>query len=191
MATFLSLLASGIGGFALTVRFALRGAKFAACFYAVFSLGLLLIAMEEIAWGQHLFGFQTPENWAALNVQRETTLHNLETMQGHNDYLRLIFGFGGLTGTFFGRFWRRIEIVCPDRLLLPWFLTIFGISSGQVLSDLVSHVRIARPLIYFDQLAEVVELLIGISAMLYLWLNARKYGPGRACGGGGYAQESP
>jgi hypothetical protein len=98
----------------------------------------------------------------------------LETLQGHNDYLRLIFGFGGLTGIFLGRFWRRFEVVCPDRLLLLWFLTIFGISSGQISSDLLSHVRIARPLVYFDQLAEVVELLIGISAMLYLWLNVKK-----------------
>lgn len=42
-------------------------------------LGLLLVvvAMEEIGWGQTLLGFATPSAWQAINHQGETTLHNL------------------------------------------------------------------------------------------------------------------
>ena len=58
IATFLFLLASGIGGLALAARLALRGAKFAACFYAVFSLGLLLVAI----WATS-YGFLLPASW--------------------------------------------------------------------------------------------------------------------------------
>ncbi len=31
---------------------------------------------EELSWGQHFFGWTTPEYWRALNTQQETNLHN-------------------------------------------------------------------------------------------------------------------
>ena len=40
---------------------------------AVFLLG----AMEEVSWGQRLFGWGTPAILSEVNVQGETTLHNL------------------------------------------------------------------------------------------------------------------
>jgi hypothetical protein len=44
-------------------------------------LGLALLfffgAGEEISWGQHYLGFDTPEFWESRNVQRELTVHNL------------------------------------------------------------------------------------------------------------------
>lgn len=39
-------------------------------------LGLVYILGEEISWGQHYFGWSTPEEWAAINKQEETNLHN-------------------------------------------------------------------------------------------------------------------
>ena len=33
--------------------------------------------MEELAWGQMMFGWETPENFRSLNAQGETTLHNI------------------------------------------------------------------------------------------------------------------
>ena len=33
--------------------------------------------MEEVSWGQRLFGWQTPAALAEVNVQHETNLHNL------------------------------------------------------------------------------------------------------------------
>lgn len=44
-------------------------------FYPIGILGLL-VAGEEWSWGQHFFGWQTPEWFAAINKQRETNLHN-------------------------------------------------------------------------------------------------------------------
>ena len=38
-------------------------------------LGLLLL--EELAWGQVIFGWRTPELMQELNAQNETTLHNI------------------------------------------------------------------------------------------------------------------
>lgn len=44
---------------------------------ALLALGFLYIAGEEASWGQHWFGWTTPEFWAAHNRQNETSLHNL------------------------------------------------------------------------------------------------------------------
>lgn len=44
---------------------------------ALLALGFLYIAGEEASWGQHWFGWATPEFWAAHNRQGEATLHNL------------------------------------------------------------------------------------------------------------------
>lgn len=47
--------------------------------YWLLALGLafLFLGLEEISWGQHLFGFSTPPGIAEVSLQRETNLHNL------------------------------------------------------------------------------------------------------------------
>ena len=44
-------------------------------------LGSLYFAGEEASWGQTYFHWRTPEEWAELNKQRETNLHNLELLK--------------------------------------------------------------------------------------------------------------
>lgn len=56
-------------------------------------LALLFVVMcgEEISWGQRYFGFETPENLKALNVQEEINFHN---MFGYLfDHLFILFFF--------------------------------------------------------------------------------------------------
>ncbi|MDX8410683.1 MAG: hypothetical protein R8K46_02255 [Mariprofundaceae bacterium] len=43
----------------------------------LFALFLLVIAGEEVSWGQHWIGFSTPEMIGRINVQGETNLHNI------------------------------------------------------------------------------------------------------------------
>ena len=40
---------------------------------------LLVMAMEEISWGQRLFGFATPDTLAQMNWQGEFNFHNIQT----------------------------------------------------------------------------------------------------------------
>ena len=44
--------------------------------YILLCLGLFLVAMEEISWGQRLFGIRTPYMLAQYNAQSELSLHN-------------------------------------------------------------------------------------------------------------------
>ena len=53
--------------------------------YSLISFSLLFIGLEEIAWGQVLFGWKTPENIATLNAQNQTTFHNLKLFQNYLD----------------------------------------------------------------------------------------------------------
>ncbi len=47
--------------------------------FLIFSIGFFLIAMEEISWGQRIFGFSTPD-WFPKNIQGETSLHNIDSL---------------------------------------------------------------------------------------------------------------
>lgn len=47
------------------------------------ALGCFYIAGEEHSWGQHFFHWQTPESWAAINLQNETNLHNASAWANH------------------------------------------------------------------------------------------------------------
>ncbi len=45
--------------------------------YLLFALGALFAALEEISYGQHFVGWQSPRWFAEQNAQHETNLHNL------------------------------------------------------------------------------------------------------------------
>ena len=50
-----------------------------------FSVLLGLLLLEELAWGQVIFGWQTPETIRSINAQQETTLHNIGWFQDRLD----------------------------------------------------------------------------------------------------------
>ena len=45
--------------------------------YLLFAAGALFAGLEEVSYGQHLFGWETPRWFTERNAQRETNLHNL------------------------------------------------------------------------------------------------------------------
>ena len=57
-----------------------------------FGSGLIaLLVLEELAWGQVIFGWQTPEPLKEINAQNETTLHNIGWFQDRLDLLYFLF----------------------------------------------------------------------------------------------------
>lgn len=51
-----------------------RGAK---SIKIILSILFFLFGMEEISWGQRIFGWETSVAWKKLNLQNETNIHNL------------------------------------------------------------------------------------------------------------------
>ena len=45
-------------------------------FFALLALASFYVFMEEISWGQRIFGFDSPDVFKQHNLQRETNLHN-------------------------------------------------------------------------------------------------------------------
>lgn len=138
-------------------------------FYSTFSVGLFFIAMEEVSWGQQFFGFETPETFREINEQGETTIHNIRGMSGNTEYLRLIFGIGGMVGILLYTYESFRKVAAPV-LLLPWFLVIIAHSIVDIFNDIVPIQKHFDALI--SELAEFVELLIAMAAVIFLWLKA-------------------
>lgn len=64
--------------FVLSAKLALGPGRFRLIF-GMLTLSCLYVAMEEISWGQRLFGFASPAFFKAHNLQGETNLHNFLT----------------------------------------------------------------------------------------------------------------
>ena len=127
---------------------------------------MLIIGMEEISWGQQLFGFETPYSMKTMNVQGETNLHNMQALQGHSEWFRLLFGLAGLCGILLSRYSGFRRIAVPS-WLFPWFGVIVLHASVDVTDDLISTP--ARAAYVVQRSSEMVELLIAISGFLYIY----------------------
>ena len=46
--------------------------------HGAFALVLVVAVLEEVSWGQRIFGWTTPKSLAEVNFQDETTVHNIQ-----------------------------------------------------------------------------------------------------------------
>ncbi len=84
-------------------------------------LGSSYFALEEISYGQHMFGWGTAETWKELNDQDETNLHNVHAI--FDQVPRAILTLGILIGGVFlplYRLVRGIELQRSDRFYWQW-----------------------------------------------------------------------
>ena len=49
-------------------------------FILFYFIGILYYFFEEISWGQHIFGWHTPEFFSNINTQNETNVHNTSNL---------------------------------------------------------------------------------------------------------------
>ena len=90
-----------------------------------------LFAMEEISWGQRLFGYQPPEYFLKENYQQEFNFHNVLGTSIRSLILKvIILGYGVVLPMFallpsYNRILDLCGIKPPSNLLIPSFLAIF------------------------------------------------------------------
>ena len=170
--TFLFLIAGG--GLAIQLAVTLirqHRAHGSTAFFILVGFALLVIGMEEISWGQQFFGFDTPESMEAMNQQGEINLHNLEGIHGKTEWLRLFFGISGLIGIAIGRI-KKLQLISISPLLLTWFLLISAHATADLMNDFIqTPTRIEYTM---SETSELIELMIGIAAWLYLWLKRKE-----------------
>jgi hypothetical protein len=112
--------------FALLCAGRLRGARrsLLALAYLAFGIGCFFVAGEEIAWGERVIGYGTPEALEEINEQKETTVHNIDVVQQFTNLTYFLAGLYGSIGAWVVRArdgWRRSDLV--DLLVPPMFLT--------------------------------------------------------------------
>ncbi len=102
------------------------------------------VGMEEISWGQRLFGWDTPGFWKSANYQEETNFHNIRTpVVSVFVYIflfscSLIFGLGSLLKKYLVRW--KCDFVVPDQkfLLFSFFSLFFWWVNEELFEEVLS-----------------------------------------------------
>ena len=133
-----------------------------------FPLGLaafcLWVALEEISWGQRVFGYRPPAYFLEHNYQQELNVHNVVASNLRQLALKLvILGYGvalpllGLAPAL-GRLYRRLAVVPPPLALVPAFL------ASYLLYEIYP----------WDFSGEWVEMMLGLGFLLAAVLSAAR-----------------
>ena len=165
-------------------------------YYFLFLMGLLLFfgGGEEISWGQRIFHFITPVKMEAINVQDETTIHNIEIFNNINFDTTIKHGWHRLTeiNFLFRIFCILYGFVLPlctfhlkpvnhlTRLLKvpisPITIGIFFIFSWLAFRLIMAVIPQDKSLQYYDTAGEIFEFLCSYVLLLisfYFYKNRK------------------
>ena len=113
---------AAILGFLTFIALRKSSLKFQSYIVLMFCLGCAFIALEEISYGQHIFKWDTPQQIASINLQKETNLHNLAVIQGNKIQVKafiLVGWFGSLAWIFR----QKPKTLSAEDIILPeWYL---------------------------------------------------------------------
>jgi len=145
---------------------------------AVLFLGLafanFFIAGEEIAWGQRIFGLQTPEELRAINHQGEITVHNIQKVQ---DAFNLVLFLGGIYGTLAYFVNKRLQLQKrwseANYLFVPPVFTV-GAFLVLFVYKLIRYTVWRTPGFTITRYAEWPELCLAFALFVFTWLNYRR-----------------
>ena len=143
-------------------------------FFLVLGVACLYTVLEEVSWGQRLFGFESPYVFDQYNLQQETNIHNFFTGPVHSTTKNLIEGFLVLGLVAYG-------VIYPVLERMQWPIAVWfekkGIAPPPVY--LWPFFLVAAPLevgfFHYNE-AEVAELLIGFAVLIFAmhyWFAAR------------------
>lgn len=159
-----SFLAAGLA--ALAARdFFRREARTVGYLYVLLGAGLLFMSLEEISWGQRIFGVESPEWFLEHNTQQEITVHNLGPVQAILHKLYIVVGLYGSLAWFLlvspslRSHW-LVPFIVPQWWIASYF---FPVGAFYAIYDYTSRwgIFIAR-----DQ--EVAEFLLSLGFLLFV-----------------------
>jgi hypothetical protein len=174
-------------GFAAVLAIALhRRAAAMGMLYWMLSAGLFLIAMEEISWGQRIFGFETPVFLRDLNSQNEATIHNLAGVPTHALFV-VVGSYGAFARMLVpSRIHRRhpvlIDLVTAPRLTFFYFFvplllySYYEYLEYYVLPDGMQWREYFADRFVTGKDQEPIELLLSLGFLLFVLRNWREYG---------------
>ena len=148
--------------------------------HVLFALALIVAALEEVSWGQRLFGWSTPEDLSRVNEQGETTLHNISSF---SRVFPTVFFWGstialvGAVARVVLHHHRRVtnaDFILPSLILSPALLMImFWIAGGQSIPGNVPRIVLT----HFGLSpvgSEIPEVLMGLCLVMYSYANCKR-----------------
>jgi hypothetical protein len=142
--------------------------------FFVFALGCLAIAGEEIAWGQRLLDYNTPERLEEINEQRETTVHNIGSVQDAVNIVFALVGLYGSVGAWLLRLRRPrwalrpdVDLLIPPLFLTSSFFVVFGYKALRFAFFPESGYTVTK-------LGEWPELCLAFAFAAYSFLTLRR-----------------
>lgn len=106
-----------------------KNKKIYSILFLLFSISLFFVSLEEISYGQRIFGFETPEQIKEVNIQSETNIHNLFGYN-MNQIVYILVGFYGIFSRkilikFFPKKSKKLIIFTPPKCLFLYFMFLF------------------------------------------------------------------
>ena len=108
-----------VSSLAVTRRLGMSG--FLKTWLLILIAGAAYFALEEISYGQHMFGWATADSWKELNDQGETNLHNVHALFDQVPRALLTLGIlvGGVILPIY-RYFRHIPLAESNRFYWQW-----------------------------------------------------------------------
>lgn len=132
---------------------------------AMFCLSLtgfsaLFLGLEEISYGQRVFGWSTPEPVRETNLQSETNIHNRWTHEAQGNLIwaaSIVILAASVVSAMLRRFWRNgFAALLPDQSLILYAVAILALSS---------HAGFHEPL---EQVVALAAFLYAVQVVLFV-----------------------
>lgn len=150
--------------------------KWLKIWFGIMLLGSLYVGGEELSWGQWLFNWQTPSEWATLNDQNETNLHNVSDWLDQKPLIILQFGvlFGGIIIPLLHHFRpsalpQRFTAIYADMTILPVSLFCLALKLLDTYNDAT------RSLYVFWRVQEIFELYLYYFILVYILIMRKRF----------------
>ncbi len=140
----------------------------------LFLIGCIYFVGEELSWGQHYLGWDTPEGWREFNDQSETNLHNTSALL--DQLPRLLLSLAALIGGALYPLYRRLSgnEFAPSSLYYWIWPTIVCVPVGFLILFLSVHEELyillgyEIPTMLDIPRGELKEALIALFLMIYI-----------------------
>ena len=152
----------GLAGIILLILSLAPGPKIRRVVWIFIGITALVIAAEEISWGQRIFNIETPTSLREQNLQNEVSIHNLAAFQSYNRKLRYYASYLILS-------YLIVSLTVPA--LKPRLAKTFTNIGIPLIPIRLFPVFLLAPYFFiFTPLAkndELVELFLGITVLIW------------------------
>jgi hypothetical protein len=137
-------------------------------------VGCIYYAGEEISWGQHWFGWVTPDSWIDVNDQGETNLHNTSALL--DQVPRMLLTIAAVVGGIFIPVYYRVRDIklsadsffawlWPTYVNIPTCLLAIGVSLHEKVYGLFDT---TIPYVLDIRAGETKECLLAMFLFFYI-----------------------